>query len=207
MLYLKRKLYLASSSKSRQCLLDQIKINYQVISQSYDETSCSWDLPIDKLVLQLAVSKMDHVIMPLDTKENIAYVLTADTLSEDMHRNIYGKPKDYQDAIEQIKALREGSYVYSGFCLDKKEYKDNNWKLIDRHTQVVSSKCVFDIPDQWIDVYLKNTIALKTAGSIVTDDFGAQFLKYISGSYSAIIGLSLLELRQALEKLGFYKQD
>lgn len=201
-------LYLASSSKSRQWLLDEIKINYKVISQDYDEHSLDWSLPIDQLVLKLAINKMDHAIIPeySNNKDQVIWVLTADTLSQDLSGNIHGKPIDYQDAVSKIKKLREGSFVYSAFCLDKKIYdaSSKSYKIIDRKTKVVSSKCIFKVPDSWIDTYIKNSDALYASGAIVIDQFGLQFLESIEGSYTNIIGLPLFELKEDLQNLGFF---
>jgi len=40
-------------------------------------------------------------------------------------------------------------------------------------------------------------------GAGMVEGFGASFLKSINGSYSAVIGLPLFELRDALKKLDF----
>ena len=40
-------------------------------------------------------------------------------------------------------------------------------------------------------------------GAGVIEGIGQAFLKNINGSYTAVIGLPLFELRQALKKIGF----
>ncbi|MCX5922118.1 MAG: Maf family protein [Candidatus Dependentiae bacterium] len=47
-------------------------------------------------------------------------------------------------------------------------------------------------------------IALEAAHTIAIEEFGAQFLKVIHGSYLTIVGLPLFELREALEELDFF---
>ncbi len=42
------------------------------------------------------------------------------------------------------------------------------------------------------------------SGAVAIEDYGAQFLKTVDGSHSAIIGLPLFELREALDELGFF---
>lgn len=201
-------LYLASQSVSRRFLLDQINIPYKVLPQNADEHKCDWSLSPDQVVKNIALYKMDHVILPAtsDFQEgDFLYVLTADTVSQDSSGSINGKPKDYQDAVKQLKKSRGLNTIYSAFCLDKKRLINGSWITEDRVLEVISSCYTFDVPDQWIEKYLSSSIGLKTAGAIVIEEFGLQFLKEISGSYTAIIGLPLFELRQALERLNFFK--
>ena len=78
------------------------------------------------------------------------------------------------------------------------------WKTIDQREEVVGVELFFEVPDMYIDWYLDNTIAMQCAGAMQVEK-ALLFLKYISGSYSAIIGLPLFELRNALEMIGFFE--
>ena len=197
-------LYLASQSQSRQLLLKECQIPFMVLTQKADETSCDWTLPLEQLVREIAREKMRHVILP-DGKENdLSFVLTGDTLSQDEKGNLQGKPVDRFDAIEKLKQLRSRSRIASAFCLDKKIYKNGRWDLISRIEKCVIADHVFDVPDHWIDTYLEKSKGYLASGAIAIEDFGAQFSKIIEGSYSTIRGLPLFELREALEKLGFF---
>jgi len=60
------------------------------------------------------------------------------------------------------------------------------------------------MPDKWIDFYLDRSFAGRCAGGVAIKEFGAQFVKNIRGSHSAIIGLPMCELREALQEVGFY---
>ena len=64
---------------------------------------------------------------------------------------------------------------------------------------------VFEVPEEWIDIYLEKSVGLRASGAIAIEDFGEQFLKSVSGSYSAIVGLPMFELREALSQLGFFE--
>ncbi len=61
----------------------------------------------------------------------------------------------------------------------------------------------FEVPEECIVRYLAVSYGMKAAGAITIEGYGAQFLKKVEGSYSAIIGLPLFELREALQKLDF----
>lgn len=198
-------LFLASGSLSRRFLLEEAQIPFMTIQQSADESACDWQLPLEELVLTIAKAKMDHALLPDGQEDQVIFVLTADTLTQDSAGSIHGKPVDKQDAIEKIKKLRTGARVATGFCLDKKRYKAGQWLLEQRVACTVVTTCDIDIPDQWIETYFtRHEIALSCAGAMAVERYGMLFLRSICGSYSNIIGLPLVELRQALSDLGFF---
>lgn len=198
-------LYFGSKSQPRKMLLEEAKIPFIVVEQDANETHCDWSLPLPQLVLSIALYKMQHVIIPSGKEENdICFVLTADTMSHDKTGKIHGKPKDRDDAIAKIKAARDGSLLCTAFCIDKKIWRDGKWEIEERVADIVSSEFLYYIPDEWIDYYLENTPYLDVSGAIAVEKFGNQFLKKVNGSYSTIIGLPLFEVRQALDKLGFF---
>jgi septum formation protein len=199
-------LYFGSKSEPRRMLLEQSHIPFTVVSQNADESQCDWGLPLPQLVLSIALYKMQHVILPDGTQEgDISFVLTADTMSHDKMGTIHGKPVDRDDAIAKIKATREGSFLCTAFCLDKKVWCAGKWEIAERIADIVSAEFSFIIPDEWIDTYLEKVPFLDVSGGIAVELYGNQFLKMVHGSYSTIIGLPLFELREALEKLGFYR--
>jgi nucleoside triphosphate pyrophosphatase len=198
-------LYLASKSPSRRMLLEEAKIPFMVIDQTAEETSCDWGMPLEQLVLHIARMKMDHAIMPVARENEIGFVLTADTLTQDNRGAIHGKPLDYADSVAKIKALRPGARICTAFCLEKKIWRDKKWQTVERIEKIVAGTCIFEIDDTWIDYYLtKEPLALQCAGAMVIERFGGLFLKQSEGSYTAIMGLPLFELRQALYVLGFF---
>ena len=201
---------LGSKSKSRQRLLSEASIPFKIIEQSVDETILDWNLPLNDLVESIAVYKMEHIILPMGANENeTIFVLTADTLGLDSNGNINGKPKDKADAISKIKSYRNGAETGTAFCLDKKIWKNNNWVLDSRIIRFVSAKYLFYVPDNWIERYLQLSIAAgihysQVSGAVAIEEFGAQFLKTVEGSYTAIVGLPMYELRESLEELKFW---
>lgn len=200
------KLYLASKSYSRSLLLKNARIPFDVIGQDADELQCDWELPLEQLVLSIADHKMEHAVLPHGQEGDTILVLTGDTLTQDMRGVVYGKAADYNDAIKTIKALQNGSLVSTGFRLDKKIKRKGTWETVGSHREVVSARCVFNIPDYWIERYLQQEpLALKAAGAMVIEEYGQQFLQSVTGSYSTIMGLPVCEVRVALEKLGFFQ--
>lgn len=202
------KLYLASQSFSRRYLLTQARIPFMTLNQTADEGACDWNLPIDQVVLSIARHKMNHVIAPEVSDEgDTIFVVTADTLCQDINGVIHGKPADYQDACAKARALSAGPVqVVTAFCVEKKQVRNGAWVPVAREERVVAALCYFEIPESWIETYFKEQpIALQCAGALAIEEYGLQFLKKIEGSYTGIIGLPLYELRESLDRLGFYK--
>lgn len=197
-------LLLGSKSQSRQKLLTQAGISFIMVGQDADETVCDWNVPMATIVERIAWYKMQHVQLPGGTDGQTCFVLTADTLSCDIHGNIFGKPTDRQQAIQMIQAARNGGWTGTAFCLDHKVWSNNNWHCKQRITQYVASFCIFDVPDSWLEIYLEQPFIYSSAGAIFIEDFGAQFVKEIKGSYSAIQGLPMYQVRQALTDIGFF---
>lgn len=195
---------LASQSPSRAKLLEQSKIPFKIISQTADESASDSSLPLQELVKSIAAAKMAHVQMPVDGNEGeAAFVLTADTLCKDQDNKVHGKPIDKADAIAKLKALDKGT-VCTAFCLEKKVWIKKSWQTEQRVLQSVCATYEFHIPNHRIETYLQQIPYLQISGAIDIEGYGAQFLKVIDGSYSTVIGLPLFELREALEKIGFF---
>jgi nucleoside triphosphate pyrophosphatase len=201
------KLYLASGSASRQLLLEQSKIPFTVIEQTADELACDWQLPFGQLVVNIAQHKMKHALMPPGAFDGeYVVVLTADSLVQDEHGEIYGKPIDKDDALSKF-AQRNNRPVRiaTGFCLAKKQWHDKQWTTQAVIEQCVVGECRVDVPEKWREAYYRNhPIALKAAGGFAVEGYGMQFLKSVHGSMTTIIGLPLYEVRQALDALGFF---
>lgn len=196
-------LYLASTSPSRKMLLTEAKIPFTLIAQSADEYACDWNQSLQKVVESIACHKMEHLDLPKGEQGDICYVLTADTLTENKHGVLEGKPVNRQDAIAKLQSAREGVCTGTAFCLDRRIYNNNGWHVDKRVVQYVQAAYRFIVADQWLDFYFEHTASLGTC-AIAIEGFGSQFLQDINGSYTAVIGLPMYELRNALTELGFF---
>jgi septum formation protein len=197
-------LYLASQSLARAQLLAQAQIPFTVVQHAAHEKLPDGSLSLDQVVVALAEEKMNTVLLPHTSEGQVAYVLTADTLAQDYTGKIFRKPLDEKRAILDIKRLRGGSIISTGFCLSRTRYINGSWLAQERVSQAVQASCIFNVPDHWLSAYLEQTNALQVTGGITIEGFGGQFLESVQGSYSTILGLPLFEVRIALEKLGFF---
>jgi septum formation protein len=203
-------LYLASQSQSRQQLLKDSGIPFKIVPQDADEKNFDHTLPLEDLVKAIAESKMDHVILPSGKNEGeICFVIAADTLGQNAQGKVCTKPVDKNDAIEMIKSYRNGSQTGTAFCLDKKIWKNNCWQVQKRVMGYASAQYIFDVPDDEIERYFDLSLKagvpyLNVSGAVAIEAFGAQYLKSINGSCTAVVGLPLYEVRQALKELNFF---
>ena len=199
-------LLLASSSSSRQLLLREARIPFQLITQDADESKCDWSLSLEEIVVGIARYKMEHAIVPDGRKQgDVCFVLTSDTLSQDMGGTIHGKPVNRADAIEKIRAARNGARLCTASCLDKKVWHDNAWHLERRIERTVFAEYSFMVPDEWMDAYLKAVNTAACSNAIAVEGYGWQFLKDVRGSYTSIMGLPVFEVREALQEIGFFE--
>lgn len=204
-------LFLASKSRSRRELLDFCRIPYQIVAQSADESQHP-DLPLLELVQYLAELKMAHVLLPpFSEAQNaqVSWVLTADTLGANAVGEICRKPVDRLDAIRMLKSYRAGATTATGYCIDRRRWNFNNssWELEHRITGVASANYTFNVPDTCLDNYLDAAFSgisyLDVSGAVEIERYGVQYLGNIQGSYTAIVGLPMYEVRDSLAKLGF----
>lgn len=198
-------LHLASQSPSRAYLLQQARIPFVTIPQEADEKFLAWEGALDVLVLAIARHKMAHALLPTQsTPSGRLYVLTADTLSEDLDGTIHGKPADHDDARAKIISARNGTRLCTAYLLHVYRWHEGQWVVENAIERTVWATFRFNIPDHWVDRYLANSIGLNTANAIAIEEYGSQFLEWVDGSYSTIVGLPLYELREDLDKSGFF---
>lgn len=201
-------LYLGSQSSSRQKLLHDADIPFKVLNHRAKEDCVTVIPDFHEYILSIARSKMDALQLPHrdQVDKDYFFVVTADTLDRSVNDNkVYGKPVNKQHAIEMIKHISQGPVeVATGCCLYNHAWIDGCWKVTAKKEWVTSTIGEFIIPDDAIEKYLeKEPVAMYACGASVIEGFGLQFLKSLNGSYSAVMGLPLYELRQALKAMSF----
>ncbi|MBI2345036.1 Maf family protein [Candidatus Dependentiae bacterium] len=206
---LKYILYLASGSQSRKNLLSDAQIPFAIIPQFADESVVSLNGPLQDIVQDIAMLKMKHVQIPEGKIEGqIIFILTADTLTltgGPESFEIFGKPKDRDHAKYMIKSGNKGSITGTAFCVQKLIWKNSEWNRLDQEIGYAEGWNLIDIPDSFIDFYLDHVDYMNLSGAIKIRGFCEQFTKEVRGSYSAIMGLPMYELRGLLMRMGFYE--
>ena len=197
--------YLGSQSISRQTLLQEAGIPFVVLSHTSTEQEVVYTGDIEKYVLAIAQGKMQSLVMPEQTEKPI-FVLTADTMVLLVETGqLFGKPKDIEDAYAMLAAMYcKPVRVVTGCCLEKRVYQDGCWQVSLAEHFVVGAEVQFNVHAEDRAEYFKRLPqALYSCGAGIVEDFGANFVESVRGSYSTITGLPLYELRHYLKKLNF----
>jgi len=202
---------LASASKARQKLLDQIALRHKVIVSDFDETQLQEQDPILKVKL-LAKGKADSAFKKL-IKENYALntfqaLLSCDSLFE-FEGEIFEKPINKEQLISRWKRMSgKSGLLHTGHCLIALDNFKSDMKSISLEKcceGVVSTKIQFMCLSN-IEIVKYSSISepYNCAGGFAIEGYGGLFIKKIDGCFSNVIGLSLPWLKTNLEKLGLY---
>ncbi len=200
-------LILASASKARHQLLENVGISHRVIASDVDEDTFKESDPLT-LVESLSIAKAQSVATKIITKykdqyfhfENLA-LLACDSVFE-FEGEIFGKPRNTQEAIYRLLRMSSKSgYIHTGHCfLFRPNFKEDNYKKEFRGMlkKVVTTKVSFSkmtLDD--IRLYVSTGEPLQCAGGFALEGKGAVFIKSLDGCYSNVIGISLPWLKTA----------
>ncbi len=183
-------LVLASASPRRLALLAQIGIvPDRVLSPGIDETPQPQELPrahAQRLARAKAAAAADSA----------AYVLAADTVVA-AGRRILPKAETEQQARDCLKLLSGRRHrVMTGVVLLAPDGR--------RAERLVQSVVGFArLTDRQIDAYLAGGEWRGKAGGYAIQGYAAAFVRFLSGSYSNVVGLPLFETAQLLRGLGW----
>ncbi len=186
------KFILASASPRRKELLAQVGIVPDAIDPAdIDETPLKNEIPRD-YVTRLAVEKAKAVAV----RHEGAFVLAADTTVA-VGRRILEKPVDEAQARQFILLMSGRRHrVISGIAL----YTPDG-KIIKRTPEtVVQFK---KLSTREIDEYVATNEWKDAAGGYKIQGRAEQFIKFIGGPYSNVVGLSLYDTMQILNGSGF----
>lgn len=150
---------------------------------------------------------MNHLVLPtaqyLDEK---IYLITADTLiGIPNSTTLFGKPKDRNDAKQMLTQIgAQPVSIQTGCTIAVKQWDGITWNTIQQKTITVGALVEFVVPvDQMENYFTHEPNALNACGASVVDSFGQCFFASMNGSYSAILGLPLFEVRKILHEFGF----
>jgi septum formation protein len=186
-------LILASSSPRRVDLLKQIGVSPDhIIPADINETPLKGELPRD-LAVRLAIQKAQAVA----AQNPGAFVLAADTTVA-CGRQILEKPADEKQArafLEKLSGRRH--HVYGGIALITPSGKLHS-RLCDTIVQFKR------LSSREIKNYLASGQWQGVAGGYAIQGHAGAFVKFIGGSYSNVVGLSLYDTMIILDSAGYF---
>ena len=200
---------LASASKARQKLLDQIALRHKVIVSDFDETQLKEPDPILKVKL-LAKGKADSALKKL-IEENHALntyqaLLGCDSLFE-FKGEIFEKPINKEQLISRWQRMSgQSGFLHTGHYLISLDNSKSDMEIISQNNScegVVSTRIEFmNLSNFEINKYASTSEPYNCAGGFAIEGNGGLFIKKIDGCFSNVIGLSLPWLKNNLERLG-----
>ncbi|OYY88928.1 MAG: septum formation protein Maf [Sphingomonas sp. 28-66-16] len=183
-------LVLASSSPRRRSLLAQIGIvPARIAAPEIDEAERPGELPRD-YVLRIATEKA------LAVPRAVGEVVLAGDTTVAVGRRILAKPADEAD-LRRMLGLLSGRrhHVFSGLCVIAGDGKPR--------TRVSDTIVAFKrLTNAEIDRYVASGEGMGKAGGYAIQGLAEGFVRFVSGSYSGVVGLPLFEARALLESAG-----
>ena len=186
------RIILASTSPRRKELLQSVGIKFEVIAPLSDESLLHNENPKD-YALRLASEKAISVSQNL---KGDFLIIGADTVVV-VGDEILGKPSNVEGARAILSKIsgRE-HHVLTAFSISKAKNTIMHSEVVDTKVQVKTLE-----PDE-IEGYIKTGEPMDKAGAYGIQGFGAFMIKGIEGSYTNVVGLPLVEVIEALKKLG-----
>ena len=181
---------LASASPRRKELLSLLGLEFAIISPDVDESILAGEAPVE-LVERLAESKAAYCAVTYPD----SLVIAADTVVL-LDGQILGKPRDQEEARSMLSSL-SGRYheVWTGMAFATRGI------AVIRSSMTRVEFC--PLTDSTILKYIATGEPMDKAGSYGIQGIGGQFIRRLEGSYTNVMGLDLVVVREELEKLGY----
>ena len=180
-------LVLASASPRRRALLEQLGIPLRIDPAHLDENVREGE-PAEQYVIRLARQKAEavHARHPVDT------VLAADT-SVVLEGRILGKPGTAEEAVEMLRALSGRTHQVMTAVA-----------VAGAGARCVAASVTFAAASEaalrW---YVSTGEPVDKAGAYAVQGIGGFLVERIEGSYSAVVGLPLVETLALLREAGY----
>jgi len=182
-------IYLASQSPRRADLLRQIGVEFEVYASDIDERRLASESP-DEYVCRMATSKARAAVSEVSKIQNSCVVLAADTTIE-LDGDIIGKPADRshcQCILHRLSGRQH--HVLTAVALattERLEFRLSRNRVRFRN-----------LSQPEIEAYCATAEPMDKAGAYAIQGKAAVFVERLEGSYSAVMGLPLLETAELL---------
>jgi len=185
-----RKIILASQSKARQKILQQIGLKFSVAVSSVKE-----DAAIKGQCKDLVIANAAGKAKAVAGRFSSGVVIAADTVVL-AGRQLIGKPKNKTDALKILTLLsQKPHWVYSGLAV----IDIDRGKMFTAHDKTKIYMC--KLTDVQIKNYLKKVSVLDKAGGFDIQGPGGVFIDRIEGCFYNVVGLPLAKLVKILHRL------
>ena len=182
---------LASNSQRRQEILKDAGFNFRVITSNIEEISDKEN--VIERILDIAEKKLEQI-----AKNNVnEFILAADTVVE-LDKNIFGKPKDREEAFKFLKILSGKVHkVITAYV-----FKNISKNILIKEV-VISEVKFFDLDNETINWYLDTGEPFDKAGAYGIQGYGRVLVERINGDYYSIMGFPISNFLKNLRKIGY----
>lgn len=182
---------LASGSPRRQQFFKDMHLDFEVRLKDVEEIYPD-HLKASKITDFLAILKADAFQEELKPND---ILVTSDTIVWHKGKAL-GKPKDYDDAFQILKALSNSTHeVFTSVCFKSK----NKLDIINEVTKVTFT----NLSDEAIAYYLDNFKPYDKAGAYgIQEWIGIVGITKIEGSYSNVVGLPVQKVYEYFANFG-----
>ena len=184
------KIILASKSGVRKKILDDYKIECDVIVSNVDEDEVKFSLQAegaDPLTVSKNLAEIKSIKVSSRNPDRL--VLGADSVIS-LNDELINKPKSRDEALKILKKLNNSKhYLISSACISK------NGAMIWNHTDSSELKMKNFTEDQLV-AYLKkiSTETLLAYGVYQVEANGLELFEYIKGDHNSIMGLPIKDI-------------
>ena len=185
-----RRLILASKSPRRDEILDLAGYAHEVMVSDADE-SLEDGISAADAVREISRRKADAVVSETDGDR---VIVAADTVVEN-DGEIYGKPKDEDDARRMLRKMSGGHHlVHTGITVT------DGVKTVSE--TVTTEVFMRDITQSEIDGYIASGAPFDKAGAYGIQGAAGAFVEKLIGDYFNVMGLPVCRLSEILSEFG-----
>ena len=185
---------LASASPRRKELLSNLVNEFEIKPADIDETPFALEQP-QEYVVRMAREKAEAAIAHYQLSHRD--VIIASDTSVVLGETILGKPENFAHAQSMLRALSGTTHeVMTSLCVC------NGGLNRVATTNVISQVEFRELSDLEIEHYWATGEPQDKAGAYAIQGLGGMFVKHITGSFSAVVGLPVYEVTQLLSEFG-----
>ncbi|KAM7352174.1 dTTP/UTP pyrophosphatase [Cochliomyia hominivorax] len=196
-----KRIVLASGSPRRQELVKALGLNAELIPSTFEENLYPGDFKdFSQFIEATALGKAEEVYNRLKNGDNPEEILViaADTMVT-MGSEIYGKPKDADDAVRMLTNLSgKSNRVFTGVVLKHSKGVRSFTETADVYFGNLTQQQILD--------YVDSKDPLDKAGAYGIQGPGGALISRIDGDYYCVMGLPLHRLCCELNKV-FLEQE
>ena len=189
------RIILASASPRRKELLEQIGLDFEVITSHVEEKVTSSEP--GRVVEELSRQKAEAVRELLSPCNEELLIIGADTVVA-LDGCILGKPADSDEAIQMIERLQGRQHeVYTGVTVFY-HGEDADWTVKCFHERTAVK--FYPMTKQEILEYARTGDPLDKAGAYGIQGFCARYIRAVEGNYDNVVGLPVGALYQEIKE-------